>query len=49
MIRIRALKVYARHSQANTIAFIDPVVNRFFFRIHTVPTDNSQEFQAKFH
>lgn len=47
--RIRALKVYEKHSQQNAIAFIDHVVEKFPFRIHTVRTDNGHEFQAKFH
>jgi transposase InsO family protein len=47
--RIRALKVYDRHNQESAIDFIDDVVARFPFRIHTVRTDNGHEFQAKFH
>nr|CEK26517.1 Mobile element protein [Yersinia ruckeri] len=46
--RIRALKIYGRHNQANAIDFIDYVVNKFPFRIKTIRTDNSHEFQAKF-
>jgi len=47
--RIRALKIYTRHTQANAIDFINYVVDKFPFRIHTVQTDNGHEFQAKFH
>jgi transposase InsO family protein len=47
--RIRALKIYSRHNQQNAIDFINEVVKRFPFRIHTVRTDNGHEFQAKFH
>ena len=47
--RIRALKVYERHTQASAIDFIDHVVECFPFRIHTIRTDNGHEFQAKFH
>lgn len=47
--RIRALKIYEQHTQQNAIDFIDHVVNKFPFRIHTVRTDNGHEFQAKFH
>ena len=47
--RIRSLKIYDRHTQANAIDFIDHVVDRFPFRIHTVRTDHGHEFQAKFH
>jgi transposase InsO family protein len=47
--RIRALKVYSKHTQINAINFIDYVINKFPFRIHTIQTDNGHEFQAKFH
>ena len=47
--RIRALKVYQRHTQKNAIDFIDYVIEKFPFRIHTVRTDNGHEFQALFH
>jgi len=47
--RVRAPKVYDRHTQANAIAFIDHVIARFPFRIREVRTDNGYEFQAKFH
>lgn len=47
--RIRALKVYKKHTQKNAIDFIDYVVDKFPFRIQTVRTDNGHEFQAQFH
>jgi transposase InsO family protein len=47
--RIRALKSYTKHTQINTIDFMNYVINKFPFRIHTVQTDNGHEFQAKFH
>lgn len=47
--RIRALKIYEKHTQANAIDFVDYVVEKFPFRIHTIRTDNGHEFQAKFH
>ena len=47
--RIRALKVYNRHTQKNAIDFINYVIKKFPFRIHTIRTDNGHEFQAKFH
>lgn len=47
--RIRALKIYRRHNQANAINFIDYVIDKFPFRIQTVRTDRGHEFQAKFH
>lgn len=42
--RIRSLKVYERHNQANVIDFIDYVVENHSFRICY-----GSEFQAKFH
>ena len=47
--RIRALRIYRRHTQQNAIAFLDHVVATFPFRIHTVRTDRGHEFQALFH
>jgi transposase InsO family protein len=47
--RVRALKIYRRHNQANAMDFIDYVIDKFPFRIHTVRTDRGHEFQAQFH
>ena len=47
--RIRALKVYDKHTQKNAIKFADHIIERFPFRIHTIRTDNGHEFQAQFH
>lgn len=47
--RIRALKIYDRHTQANAIDFVDYVIKLFPFRINNNRTDNGHEFQAKFH
>ncbi len=47
--RIRALKVYKKHTQASSIDFINYVVKKFPFRIKMVRTDNGHEFQTKFH
>ena len=47
--RIRALKIYRRHTQQNAILFLDYVIQKFPFRIHTVRTDRGHEWQAKFH
>ena len=47
--RVQALKIYERHTQANAIDFIDHVVARFPFRIHTIRTDRGHEFQSLFH
>jgi transposase InsO family protein len=47
--RVRAMKVYKRHTQANAIKFVDHVIDKFPFRIREIRTDNGHEFQAKFH
>ncbi|MBN1458538.1 MAG: IS481 family transposase [Armatimonadetes bacterium] len=47
--RIRALRIYRRHTQANAIRFVDYVIKKFPFRIHTIRTDRGHEWQAKFH
>ena len=47
--RIRALKIYERHTQDSTIDFINWVVRKFPFRIKTNRTDNGHEFQTRFH
>ncbi|MBQ74712.1 MAG: IS481 family transposase [Gammaproteobacteria bacterium] len=47
--RIRALKIYERHTQKNAIDFVDHVIGKFPFRLHTIQTDRGHEFQAKFH
>ena len=47
--RVRALKIYRRHTQANAIKFVDYVRTQFPFRIRTIRTDNGHEFQARFH
>ena len=47
--RIRALKIYDRHTHANAIDFVDYVIKLFPFRINNIRTDNGHEFQAKFH
>ena len=47
--RIRTLKIYPKHTQANAKYFLDYVVKKFPFRIKYVQTDNGQEFQSKFH
>ena len=41
--RIRALQIYEKHTQANAIAFVDHVIGRFPFRIHTIRTDIQSE------
>jgi len=47
--RVRALKVYKRHTQANAIDFVNHIIQKFPFRIRQIRTDNGHEFQAKFH
>jgi transposase InsO family protein len=47
--RIRAMKIYSRHNQANAIDFVDYVIGKFPFRIQMIRTDRGHEFQAKFH
>ncbi len=43
------MKIYERHTQLNAIDFMDYVIAKFPFRIHTVGTDNGHEFQARSH
>ncbi len=47
--RVRALKIHRRHTQKNAMEFMDYVIEKFPFRIHTVRTDRGHEFQALFH
>jgi len=47
--RIRALKIYPKHTQENAIRFVNYVIEKFTFRLRTIRTDNGHEFQAKFH
>jgi transposase-like protein len=37
--RVRALKIYPRHNQANACDFVDYFIEKFPFRIHTIRTD----------
>ena len=43
--RVRALKVYERHTPENAISFVNYVVEKFPFRSSTIGTDNGHEFQ----
>jgi transposase InsO family protein len=47
--RVRALKICQHHNQANAMDFIDYVIDKFPFHIHTIRTDRGHEFQAQFH
>ena len=44
--RVRALKIYEKHTQASAIDFIDHIIEKFPFRIREVRTYNGHEFQA---
>ena len=47
--RVRALKIYEKHTQASAIDFVDHIIGKSPFRIKEIRTDNGHEFQAKFH
>lgn len=47
--RAGALKIYPSNNQKCAVEFVDYVVKKFPFRIHTIQTDNGHEFQAQFH
>ena len=47
--RVRAVKIYRRHTQANAIDFIAYMVEKFPFRIRTIRADRGHEFQALLH
>ena len=47
--RVRALKVYDKHTQSNGQDFVDHIIEKFPFRIKEIRTDNGHEFQANFH
>jgi len=47
--RMRVLKVYDRHTQANAIDFFKYIQKKFPFKISMIRTDNGHEFQAQFH
>eukprot|EP01035_Chromulina_nebulosa_P040470 gene40470-54730_t len=47
--RVRALKVYDKHTQSNGQDFVYHIIEKFPFRIKEIRTDNGHEFQAKFH
>jgi transposase InsO family protein len=47
--RVRALKIYNRHTQKNAIAFVDHIIAKFPFRIQQIRTDRGHEFQAQFY
>lgn len=47
--RVRALKIYEKHTQASAINFVDYIIEKFPFGIREIRTDNGHEFQAKFH
>ncbi len=47
--RVRALKVYTRHTQKNAVDFVNYVIDKFPFRIQQIRTDRGHEFQALLH
>lgn len=47
--RIRVLKIYDKCNQKMAIQFVDEIIKRLPFRIHTIQTDNGAEFQSSFH
>ncbi len=47
--RVRALKIYEKHTQASAVDFIDRIIEKFPFRIREIRTDNGHEFQVKCH
>lgn len=47
--RLRVLRIYPKHNQNTAIQFVDYVLERLPFRVHTIQTDNGAEFQSGFH
>ena len=43
------MKGYTRHTQKHARHFLDYVIKKCPFRMHTVRTDRGHEFQAQFH
>ena len=38
-------KIYSKHTRESAISFIDYVISRFPFRMHTARTDNGKSFK----
>jgi transposase InsO family protein len=47
--RVRALKIYERHTQKSAINFVTYIIQKFPFRIQQIRTDRGHEFQSLFH
>ena len=47
--RVRALKIYERHTRANALNFMDHIIEKIPFRIRETRTDTGHEFQALVH
>jgi len=47
--RVRALKIYKRHTQKSAINFVNYIIQKFPFRIQQIRTDRGHEFQSQFH
>ena len=43
--RVRALKIYDRHTQKNAINFVNHVIEKFPFRIQQIRTDRDELYQ----
>lgn len=46
--RIRVLKIYKKHTQKNAIDFVDHVIEKLPFLIHTIRTDNVLNLESSF-
>lgn len=46
--RLRVLKIYKKHTQKNAIDFVDHVIEKLPFRIHTIRTDNVLNLDSSF-
>jgi len=47
--RLRVLKIYDKCNQATAIRFVDYVLAKLPFEVHSIQTDNGAEFQSRFH
>lgn len=47
--RIRVLKIYEKCNQKNAIKFLDYVITKLPFPVHSIQTDNGPEFGSQFH
>ena len=47
--RVRALKIYEKHTRANALNFMDHIIEKIPLRIREMRTDTGHEFQALVH